>query len=133
MAPLHVTLAVMRRAVVAAVLALALAAAGCGGSEQSPAERAVDEVKAGEAVLLDVRSDREFAAGHAQPTQHLDHADVLDGARPKLAKDETIYVYCRSGRRAEEVVAILEREGYSDVESIGGLKDWEAAGGSVAS
>ena len=115
-----------------ALLPLLVVLAACGGSEQTAADRAVDEVRSGEAVLLDVRSDREFAAGHAQPTKHLDHADVLDGARPRLAKDETIYVYCRSGRRAEEVVRILEREGYSDIESIGGLKDWQAAGGPLA-
>ncbi|MDQ3742602.1 MAG: rhodanese-like domain-containing protein [Actinomycetota bacterium] len=124
----------MRRVRAALVPLLAVAVlSGCGGSEETAAERAVDEVAAGEAVLLDVRSDREFAAGHAARVQHLDHADVLDGARPRLDKDETIYVYCRSGRRAEEVVTILEREGYTDVESIGGLKDWQAAGGPVAS
>ena len=111
-------------------LILVLVVAGCGGSETA-AERAVDDVRDGDAVLLDVRSDREFAAGHAARVQHLDHADVLKGARPDLAKDETIYVYCRSGRRAAEVERILERDGYTDVTSIGALRDWQAAGGAV--
>jgi rhodanese-related sulfurtransferase len=122
----------MRR-VALLLTALSLLAAGCGGDEATPAERAVDEVRAGDAVLLDVRSDREFAAGHAAQVRHLDHADVLDGARPKLAKDATVYVYCRSGRRAAEVERILEREGWTDVTSIGGLRDWQAAGGAVVS
>lgn len=113
------------------LIALVLVA-GCGGSETA-AERAVDDVRDGDAVLVDVRSDREFAAGRAEDVRHLDHADVLKGARPQLAKDETIYVYCRSGRRAAEVERILERDGWTDVTSIGGLRDWQAAGGAVTS
>lgn len=122
----------MRR-VALLLAALSLLAAGCGGDDPTAAERAVDAVRAGDAVLLDVRSDREFAAGHAADVRHLDHADVLDGARPKLARDATIYVYCRSGRRAAEVERILERDGWTDVTSIGGLRDWQAAGGAVVS
>ena len=110
---------------------LCVLAAGCGGDDRTAAERAVDEVRDGDAVLLDVRSDREFAASHAARVRHLDHADVLDGARPTLSKDTTIYVYCREGRRAAEVERILERDGWSDVTSIGGLRDWQAAGGAV--
>ncbi len=121
----------MRRLCVLLASLLVLAA-GCGGSETA-AERAGDDVGDGKAVLLDVRSDREFAAGHAQDVRHLDHADVVKGARPKLAKDETIYVYCRSGGRAAEVVRVLEREGWTDVTNIGGLRDWQAAGGDVTS
>ncbi|HEV2814931.1 MAG TPA: rhodanese-like domain-containing protein [Solirubrobacteraceae bacterium] len=122
----------MRRACVL-LASLALLAAGCGGDDPTAAEEAVRQVRAGDAILLDVRTDREFAASHAAETRHFPHEDMVDGARPRLAKDATIYVYCSSGRRAAEAVAILRREGYRDVTSIGGLKDWQAAGGAVVS
>ncbi|MGZ6662781.1 MAG: rhodanese-like domain-containing protein [Solirubrobacteraceae bacterium] len=48
------------------------------------------------------------------------------------SKNATIYVYCRTGVRAGMARSILQHSGYSDVSSIGGLKDWVAAGGPTA-
>ncbi len=81
--------------------------------------------RSGEAVLLDVTCNREFAAGHAGKVQHLDHADSSTArARSSRGRDDPT---------RPAVVATLEREGYPDVETIGRLKDWQAAGGPVAS
>lgn len=38
--------------------------------------------------------------------------------------DQTLLVYCRTGRRAEDAAAILVKEGYSNVYAIGGIFDW---------
>ena len=128
--------------IAALLLATATLVAGCG-DEASPkaapaassfaaaAERAVAEAGAGDAALLDVRTDEEVAAGRAAGAEHLPLARIEAGERPDLARDATIYVYCRTGRRAAVAVRELRADGYTDVTNIGGLADWERAGGRV--
>ena len=144
------TLGRMRRVALAAV-AIGLALAGCGGDDDAAepqrdaaaaaaaapsyaadAERAVREVEAGRAALLDVRTDEEWDAGRAAGAEHLPLADLEAGELPEAAKDATVFVYCRTGRRAAEAVKLLEAAGYEDVVNIGGLADWERAGGARA-
>ena len=120
----------MARHALLMLLALAaLALTACGGDETDPRVRAVED---GEATLIDVRTQREWDGGHAEHAALLPHEDVKRRARPDVAKDRTVLVYCRSGRRAAEVATILERDGWTDVRAIGGLKDWEQAGGELA-
>jgi rhodanese-related sulfurtransferase len=120
----------MVRRVLMTLLALtALALVACGGDDTDPRVRAVEDDKA---TLIDVRTQREWDGGHAKHAVLLPHEDVKRGARPDVTKDRTVLVYCRSGRRAAEVAAILERAGWKDVRAIGGLKDWEQAGGERA-
>jgi rhodanese-related sulfurtransferase len=128
-----------------------LALAGCGGgddgasdagarptatAEHSPyaaaAAAAVRDVRAGDAALLDVRTDEEVAAGRAPAAVHLPLDRIEAGELPDVAKGRKLYVYCRTGRRAEVAVAALREAGYRDVTNIGGLSDWERAGGSTA-
>ena len=117
-----------RRPLLALLVLAALALVACGGDDTDPRVRAVDD---GKATLIDVRTEREWNAGHAAHAVLLPHEDVKRGARPDVAKDRTVLVYCRSGRKAAEVARILEREGWSDVRAIGGLRDWERAGGEI--
>jgi rhodanese-related sulfurtransferase len=120
----------MGRRLLLTLLALAaLALTACGEEDTDPRVRAVDK---GDATLIDVRTQREWDGGHAKHAVLLPHEDVKRGARPDVAKDRTVLVYCRSGRRAAEVATILERDGWTDVRAIGGLKDWEQAGGELA-
>ena len=136
----------MRSLVVPAVLMVALA--GCGGDEAPQreaagaveartsfapaAERAVQAVEAGRAEVLDVRTDGERAAGHAEGSEHLPLAAIEAGEVPGVAKDAKLFVYCRTGRRAAEAVKLLRDAGYEDVTNIGGLADWDRAGGARA-
>ena len=40
-----------------------------------------------------------------------------------IKPDDTVLVYCRSGRRAEAVKSILEKNGYKNVKNLGGYED----------
>lgn len=40
-----------------------------------------------------------------------------------IKPDDTVLVYCRSGRRAEAVKDILEKNGYRNVKNLGGYED----------
>lgn len=139
----------MPRTLLALLLALALLAAGCGGddtADEAPAETvaaqpefaqaataAVKAVGAGDATLVDVRTQEEWDAGHAVPATWFPLTRLEEGELPDdLAKDEPIYVYCRTGNRAGQAAEILREAGYTDVTNIGGLADWQAAGGPVS-
>ncbi len=96
--------------------------------EPSPASQAVRDLANG-AVVLDVRTDQEWQEGHAAGATHFELARLQAGELPDIPKDQTIYVYCKSGGRAGQAKAILEQNGFTNVVNIGGLTDWEAAGG----
>lgn len=87
----------------------------------------------GDAKLLDVREQDEWDAGHAEDAILFMLGRIEAGELPPLGKDEKIFVYCRSGRRAQIAVDAMQAAGYTDVTNIGGLEDWQAAGGALAS
>ena len=77
-------------------------------------------------VIVDVREEEEYITGHAEdavllPVDEID-ADTADGVIP--AKDSTVLVYCRTGRRSAQAATALEALGYSRVYDIGGLVGW---------
>ena len=78
-------------------------------------------------LLLDVRSQGEYDAGHAHGALLIPHNSITEQA-PKLLKDKNqeIKVYCRSGNRAGKATSALKALGYTNVENIGTLKDAHA-------
>lgn len=100
--------------------------------KESPAERTArgpfEKIQSGEAVLIDVRTLEEYAAGHAKGAILFDSRRVEQGEIPDVPKDKEIFLYCRSGNRAGVVRPILERKGFTRVTSLGGLPDMEALG-----
>lgn len=93
--------------------------------------RAVSEVASGAAALLDVRRDDEWEQAHAVGAVHWPLARLEAGELPPLAKDAKIYVYCAAGSRSEIARSVLSAAGYLDVTNIGGLVDWQRAGGPI--
>jgi rhodanese-related sulfurtransferase len=90
-----------------------------------------NNIKSKEALLVDVRTPDEFAAGHAQNAINLPLLDIQNGKVPGTMKDNIVYVYCRSGKRASNAKLILEQKGYKHVISIISLDKWVAMGGDV--
>ncbi len=89
-----------------------------------------DEIKQG-ALLLDVRTSEEFAAGHFENATNLPLAKIQAGQYPNVDKNTTIYVYCRSGNRSAQAKQLLEKAGFAKVEDLGGLEDVEKMGGNL--
>ncbi|MCQ2593482.1 MAG: rhodanese-like domain-containing protein [Treponema sp.] len=77
-------------------------------------------------VLLDVRTPEEFAGGHIPGTLQLTNETFTKQDAEKLLKNksQTIYVYCRSGRRSKESCRKLIDFGYTNVIEIGGILDY---------
>ncbi len=76
-------------------------------------------------LLLDIRTPEEYKEGHIGKSINLP-VEILDEEFPilKVKKDSFIVLYCQSGIRTRKGVEILEKLGYSNVYSLGGIKDW---------
>lgn len=83
-------------------------------------------VKEQGALLLDVRSDAEFAEGHLDGAAHVPH-DQIAGRLGEVGDDKSrpIVTYCRSGRRAHAAKQTLLDAGYTQVTNLGGMTDWK--------
>ena len=79
------------------------------------------------AVLLDVREDDEWNAGHAPEAQHVPMSQ-LTGRLQEVPDADPLYVICRSGGRSARVVAFLAQQGLQAVNVAGGMQSWAAAG-----
>jgi rhodanese-related sulfurtransferase len=102
-------------------------------------EISVDEARARlaanpKAVLLDVREDAEWAAGHAAQAQHLGKG-VLERDIEKLYPDPgaELIMYCGGGFRSALTCDVAQRMGYRNVSSLaGGYKALVKAGWPMA-
>ena len=79
------------------------------------------------AVLLDVRTADEWAAGHAPAALHMTMAD-LAVRHAELPLDRRIVVVCRSGGRSARAAEALVGAGYDAVNLAGGMQAWVDAG-----
>lgn len=86
------------------------------------------EASAEGAVLLDVREDDEWAAGHAPNAVHVPLGNLGAEHSDKLPKDQRILAICKMGGRSAQATSALQQAGYDVVNVAGGMKAWEAAG-----
>ncbi len=83
----------------------------------------------GSVVLLDVRPEDEFAAGHLPGALNIPFAD-LERRLAELPKDTEIVAYCRGPYcvLSFEAVAALRAKGYDIKRLEEGFPEWKAAG-----
>lgn len=93
--------------------------------EVSPAE-AADLVGAG-AILLDVREQDEWDAGHAPQATHLAMSE-LNARAGELPRDAQLVCVCHVGGRSSVVAEALNRAGWQALNLTGGMRAWQAAG-----
>ena len=100
-------------------------AAGDAVYRRISAEEARQMMDAGNVIVLDVRTQPEFAEGHIPEAVLLTDSDIAARAGEVLPdKDATILVYCRSGRRSEMAANKLVEMGYTGIHDFGGIIDW---------
>lgn len=78
-------------------------------------------------VLLDVREDDEWAAGHAAQAVHLPMSG-LPARLPEVPAGTDLLVVCRSGHRSAQVTAWLVGQGYPARNLDGGMLAWQRSG-----
>lgn len=76
-------------------------------------------------VLLDVRTEEEYAEKHIPGAMLIPDTEIAQRAAEELLDtEEPIFVYCRSGRRSKLAAQILADMGYKNVYEFGGIIDW---------
>ena len=98
-------------------------------------ECTVDDVKSrlatGEKfVLVDVREESEFAAGHAAGAVHMGRGIIERDIEAKIPDSNTpLVLYCGGGFRSALVADSIQKMGYTNVISMdGGWSAWVKAG-----
>lgn len=77
------------------------------------------------AVVLDVRSEREFAAGHVPGARNVP-IDQLRGRLSELPIGASVITYCAVGQRGYIAERILRQRGWQDVHNLsGGFRSWQ--------
>ena len=90
------------------------------------APQAVDALCEQGALLLDVREDDEWAAGHAPGAVHVPLAGVSDAAAQFA--DRQVLAVCRSGGRSSKAAEMLAEAGVEVRNVAGGMSSWVEAG-----
>lgn len=117
------------RFIIAALAAVCGLLTGCG-SPSAPVEitkaELASEMKSGKPpVLLDVREAEERKVSTIAGSQHIPLGELPDKL-DTLDRSAHIVVFCRSGRRSAQAVALMRDKGFTKVRSLsGGMLEWE--------
>ncbi|MEU3184980.1 rhodanese-like domain-containing protein [Streptomyces sp. NPDC006923] len=82
-------------------------------------------------LVLDVREDDEWAAGHVEGALHVPMSDFVarfGEVTEAVAGGRTAYVMCRVGGRSAQVTQYLVQQGIDAVNVEGGMLAWDGAG-----
>ncbi|MDT0379008.1 rhodanese-like domain-containing protein [Streptomyces sp. RKND-216] len=82
-------------------------------------------------LLLDVREDDEWVAGHAEGALHIPMSDFVGRfgeLTERVEGDAPVFVVCRVGGRSAQVTQYLRQQGVTAVNVDGGMLAWEASG-----
>jgi len=122
-----------RSLMVAGIVAASVLLLGCGdgststdaGSSASGSDIATDTESAvpSDAVIIDVRSAEEFAAGHLEGALNYNVEDgTLAEQLSSLDPNGNYIVYCRSGRRSAVAADMMRAAGFESVTDLGALE-----------
>ena len=135
---------------IAVTLFAGLAMSSCGGSSNSsptttapavsaavgyqmltpPAADALLRDPPGGLVILDVRTPTEFTSGHIAGAVDIDLSSATFASDVARLDPKTPYfVYCHSGHRSAQAVALLQQHGFRSIYELqGGIATWQTAG-----
>ena len=113
----------------------ALFLTACGITKETDREAVYMNITAEEAkaimdsekgyIILDVREQDEYAAGHIPGAILIPYTQIEEKANEMLPdKEQLILVYCRSGRRSKIAAEALAELGYTNIKEFGGIIDW---------
>ncbi len=81
-------------------------------------------------VIIDVRTQEEFAEGHIENAVIIDYySETFRDDINQLDKSKTYFIYCRSGNRSGKALNIMAGLGFQEVYNmLGGIIEWNAEG-----
>ena len=78
----------------------------------------------GGALLVDVRTEAEFASGHLPGASNVPLDRLSHRAADLAGKGKPLVVYCASGMRSASAKRILARAGAGEVYDLGAMSRW---------
>lgn len=119
----------MRKNIILVVVTILIVAfcSGCSNNyKHLSVEEAMDMMKtAKNYMIVDVRSQEEYDKRHIPGAVLVPINDLKAGKFDALPdKNQTLMIYCWTGRRAETAAQILIDNGYTNVYELGGLVNW---------
>lgn len=86
----------------------------------------VDELlKAGGVIVIDVRSEESYQAGHISGAIHLSMQALSDFCKRSDKEEQKVLVYCYHGISSQSVAQHLLQQGFTQVYSLkGGFEEW---------
>ena len=110
-----------------AMLVLALAGSSVGGLACSSADSSPEAANVAvfrDAIIIDVRTPEEFAAGHLDGALLYNVQDpAFDAKIADLDPSIPYVVYCRSGNRSAQAVERMKAAGFTDLRDLGSLEN----------
>jgi hydroxyacylglutathione hydrolase len=80
-------------------------------------------------LVIDVRFDPEWRAGHLPEALHLEPGRIAAEAAERVPRDRPVVIHCGTGNRATVGLSLLERLGYRDLAVLDtGFGHWREAG-----
>ena len=94
--------------------------------QQISQETAKEMMDTQKVVVLDVREEYEFDAGHIPGAVLLPVGTITEDTAAAVIDDldTAVLVYCRSGNRSKTASQALVDLGYTDVYEFGGINTW---------
>ena len=101
-------------------------------AQKNVREIAIDQVEervSNGAILIDVREDNEWQAGHVKGARHMGRGIIeRDIVQTFPEKSTEFILYCGGGYRSILTAESIQKMGYTNVKSmIGGWKAWKDA------
>ena len=118
--------------ILALISAMLLLFTGCGGTiventyQQITQKEAKNMMDTQEVIVLDVREQHEFDAGHIPGAVLLPVGTITKATAASVIPetDSVVLVYCRSGNRSKTASKALADLGYTNVYEFGGINTW---------
>ncbi|MBV1789480.1 rhodanese-like domain-containing protein [Marinobacterium sp. D7] len=91
-------------------------------AQAGPREDTGWEKIANGALLVDVRTEQEYAGGHLDGALLIPYQQIVEQfAARDIPKDQPVVLYCRSGNRAGIAERALRESGYTQLFNAGGF------------
>jgi len=102
---------------------------GAAGVPSVSASEAVMLMSRSKVLVLDVRDEAEYAAGHIQGAKHIPLDSLSDRLKEiEKFKDKPVLVHCQKGMRAKTACVILQAQQFTQLHQLqGGLDAWHEA------
>jgi rhodanese-related sulfurtransferase len=95
--------------------------------QEVPPQRVAELMEAGEAQVVDVRTDDEHAAGRIGGAEHIPFEELPSRAG-ELDQSRPVVFYCQSGGRSSTAAQAFGASGWEAYTMTGGLEQWAESG-----